>query len=110
MKAGSQVGTMGFPLGLPLKVTLNGTVREVFADYFQANLNSYSGNSGSPVFDINSGSVAGILVRGENDFEWNENDRCMQSKFCPMGECRGEDVFPASLINSILNTVLISPI
>ena len=36
--------------------------------YFTANLDTYRGNSGSPVFNAITHKVEGVLVRGEQDF------------------------------------------
>jgi hypothetical protein len=58
--------------------------------YFRANLDTYGGNSGSAVFDANTGVVEGILVRGENDFVTRGS--CRATNYCPANGCRGEDV------------------
>jgi hypothetical protein len=55
-----------------------------------ANLDTYGGNSGSPVFNATNHQVEGILVRGENDFVTNGS--CYVSLVCPTTGCRGEDV------------------
>ncbi len=69
---GAPVGVIGHPAGLPLKLAF-GTQTAVYANsnagYFVANLDTYGGNSGSPVFDPSTGVVEGILVRGAQDFE-----------------------------------------
>jgi hypothetical protein len=63
---------MGHPCGLPLKFVTGASVRDVHNTYFDANLNLYSGNSGSPVFDSSTHEVIGIVVRSENqDFRWS---------------------------------------
>lgn len=66
------VYVMGHPCGLPLKVVSDGiSVRDVHNTTFDADLNIYSGNSGSPVFDSHTHEVIGIVVRSENqDFRW----------------------------------------
>jgi S1-C subfamily serine protease len=66
---------MGHPCGLPLKVVIDGiSVRDVHNTSFDANLNIYSGNSGSPVFDSNTHEVIGIVSRSKNqDFRWTGN-------------------------------------
>jgi len=67
-----EVYVIGHPLGLPLKYAPGAqvcdTVKEAF---FKADLDIYSGNSGSPVFDSSSHEVVGMVVRGAgNDFRW----------------------------------------
>ena len=58
--------------------------------FFVANLDTYGGNSGSPVFNQDDDVVEGILVRGETDFVFNGT--CVVSNVCPTTGCRGEDV------------------
>lgn len=65
------VGVIGHPSGLPKKLAF-GTQTKVYdnvaTDFFMANLDTYGGNSGSPVFNLITGVVEGILVRGAQDF------------------------------------------
>jgi len=69
LRKGDSVYVLGHPVGLPLKYAPNAKVtQDVFAEYFKASLDTYGGNSGSPVFDKDH-KVVGILVRGETDFE-----------------------------------------
>ncbi|MGD9018575.1 MAG: serine protease [Desulfobacterales bacterium] len=85
------VFVMGHPSGLPLKYAPGATVRDnADANFFIANLDTYGGNSGSPVFNTDDGTVEGILVRGDTDFVRVGN--CYVSNVCPTTGCRGEDV------------------
>lgn len=53
--------TIGHPNGLPLKFSPSGTVTSTTATLeFEHNLDVFSGNSGGPVFDRDSGVVQGI--------------------------------------------------
>jgi hypothetical protein len=62
---------LGHPCGLPLKYTSGAQVRGIDDTCFAADLNVYSGNSGSPVFDCKTHEVIGIVVRGDTqDFRW----------------------------------------
>lgn len=82
---------IGHPNGLPAKLAGGARVRDNRqATYFSANLDTYGGNSGSPVFDRATRVVEGILVRGETDFESDGN--CSVSLVCPDSGCAGEDV------------------
>ena len=85
---------MGHPSGLPLKIDDNGSVREVSANenYFVAELDTFGGNSGSPVINQNTLEVEGILVRGDRDYSWNPEKSCAVANVCETGTCRGEDV------------------
>jgi len=62
---------LGYPLGLPMKYAPGSTVHAVYEKYFSADLDVYSGNSGSPVFNSDTHEVIGIVVRGDGrDFRW----------------------------------------
>lgn len=99
---------IGSPSGLPQKVSGGATVRKnTHPFYFVSNLDSFQGNSGSPVFDAKTGMVEGILVRGEEDFKLNTLKRCVEAVRCKDSECRGEDVSRMTSIPEIglMNTL-----
>jgi V8-like Glu-specific endopeptidase len=76
------VSVAGHPVGLPLKYSPGATVK--FNDsknYFVADLDTYGGNSGSPVFDSQN-RVIGILVRGAKDFKTIRSENCRRSYVC----------------------------
>lgn len=84
------IHVIGHPSGLPKKVAGNAAVRDNSpAQHFVANLDTYGGNSGSPVFNSVTHEVEGVLVRGETDYV--EVGGCTQSVVCPDSGCRGED-------------------
>lgn len=84
---------IGSPSGLPLKVSGGAAVRtSTHPFYFAANLDTFQGNSGSAVFNAETGVVEGILVRGEEDFVANTSLMCIEAKRCENSACRGEDV------------------
>lgn len=84
---------IGHPLGLPMKITegakvscMNDSEREdllqsflLRAHYFTANIDSYAGNSGSPVINKKTGKVEGILIQGASDFVFNDATQCLES-------------------------------
>lgn len=93
--AAQKLYVIGHPCGLPQKYAPGASVRDnTQAAFFVANLDTYGGNSGSPVFNASNHQVEGILVRGENDFVTNGS--CYVSLVCPTTGCRGEDVTRAS--------------
>jgi len=94
--ANTELTVIGHPSGLPTKVAGGAAVRENNLDlpFFRANLDTYGGNSGSAVFNTQTGVVEGILVRGEQDFK--EEDGCTVSFTCTDDGCRGEDVTRAT--------------
>lgn len=83
---GSPVGVIGHPAGLPTKIAFdipNLTFAEstrVMANcdlpYFVSNVDSDSGNAGSPVFNAETYEVEGIVVRGRRDYIFSESNQC----------------------------------
>lgn len=98
---GQAVHVIGHPSGLPLKFADGAVVRDNEpAAFFVANLDTYGGNSGSPVFNSETHEVEGILVRGERDF--TSSGDCMISLVCPTTGCRGEDCTRASEFQELI--------
>jgi V8-like Glu-specific endopeptidase len=86
------VYVMGHPSGLPMKWAGGASVRSVSSQrgFFAANLDTFGGNSGSPVFDAVDNTVRGILVRGDTDYV--TKDVCRVAFVCPADTgCRGEE-------------------
>jgi len=93
---------IGAPMGLPTKVAGGAWVRSNHhPHFFQANLDSFQGNSGSAVFNEKSGRVEGILVRGEQDFAIDNANSCVRSVKCANDNCRGEDVMKLTVIPEV---------
>jgi V8-like Glu-specific endopeptidase len=90
---GTKLLIIGHPLGLPKKIADNAQIKYLNSEerqhpfksiilrksYFIANLDSYAGNSGSPVFNLKTKEVEGILVQGADDFSFNETKSCLES-------------------------------
>jgi hypothetical protein len=64
---GRSVYALGHPRGLPLKLAGNATVLSAGAGEFRADLDTYVGNSGSPVFDAETHALVGIVVEAQKD-------------------------------------------
>lgn len=96
---GDDLIIMGHPTGMSLKIADSASVRSVENEYFVANLDSFGGNSGSPVFNASSLEVEGILVRGETDYI-NENG-CTVVNTCEDDGCDGEDSTHISLVEGL---------
>ena len=61
---------IGHPNGLPLKIADHAVVNsDVAESTFQATLDTFHGNSGSPVFNATTHHVVGILTGGAPDFK-----------------------------------------
>ena len=93
---GTELTVIGHPAGLPTKISGGARVRtsDTTRPFFVANLDTYGGNSGSAVFNTQTGEVEGILVRGETDF--TNRGSCRTSYRCQDNACRGEDVTRAT--------------
>jgi len=85
VKTGSKVGpykgdrlvVIGHPSGLPTKIADGAQIRSLNSSiYFKANLDTFAGNSGSAVLNINTGKVEGILVRGDTDYVFDNERNC----------------------------------
>lgn len=97
IEQGEYLGVIGHPSGLPMKIAFGNTyVRSPgTAGYFVANLDTYGGNSGSPVINATTGILEGILVRGETDYV--NMGTCFLSNVVPNDGGRGEDVTKATV-------------
>ncbi len=97
---------IGHPSGLPTKITDNGPIRENNDRYyFIANLDTFSGNSGSAVLDAQTGVVEGILVRGEEDYVKDKQQSCYRVNVCKEGECSGEEVPRITNLSKVLKGI-----
>lgn len=98
------VYAIGFPSGLPMKVAGIGDVTQMEGDtYFYSNIDTYEGNSGSPVFNSRTHEVVGILIEGDQDFENRGN--CRKAKDCYGRGCKGEKAISAVQILPFLENV-----
>lgn len=85
VKVGESIFVMGHPSGLPLKYAGGAEVfSQEEANYFSTNLDTFGGNSGSPVFNSRTMEVEGILVRGDIDYVVDEfeGERCRRVNVC----------------------------
>lgn len=104
VQPGDDIYVVGHPSGLPTKVADGAKVRRWYnGAYFDANLDTYGGNSGSAVFNARTHEVVGILVRGAQDFTYDRENKCTKSNQCADDSCRGEDVTNISYIVQALN-------
>jgi len=66
---GTEMLTIGHPVGLPLKVSGGATVRSTSPkSYYITDIDAFGGNSGGPVFNARTRLIEGILVLGGADF------------------------------------------
>jgi len=99
-----EVFSIGHPMGLPTKIAGGAKVRAAVPNsHFVTNLDTYGGNSGSPVFRASSLEVEGILVRGGDDLYFRHDELCFASVRCGDDDCRGEDVTMISAVRPYLH-------
>lgn len=74
---GSSVFVIGYPSGLPVKITLPGKsrIRKIDGDILVCDIDTFRGNSGSPVFDENTLKVIGVVISGEIDYVYSAGER-----------------------------------
>jgi len=88
VNVGTDLMIIGNPWGLPTKISANAEVKgysKMRPFNFEANLDSFQGNSGSAVLNAATGAVEGILVAGKIDAVPSiENDlqSCKVLNFC----------------------------
>lgn len=113
---GTEVGVIGYPSGLPVKVQEKGaSVRELKArGYFVTNLDTFRGNSGSPVFDMRTLKIIGIISRGGADYAYESEEGTTtdprrpylytpgSAVYQPQDGGRGEDVTMISEIEGLI--------
>jgi len=85
----AQLAAIGYPSGMPVKVATNGSVRSVGNGYFVADLDTFGGNSGSPVFNIDTLKIEGILVRGGVDYVHGEGAAAVEDPRYPNAQTAG---------------------
>lgn len=72
---------IGHPLGLPLILSKDASVSDnTNPSVFKTSLDSFEGNSGSPVFNSKSLEVEGILVNGQEDLVQDPGGECYLNK------------------------------
>ena len=85
LKKGDKVAVLGHPHGFPMKITDNATVGTITKpNYFSTNLDSYPGNSGSPVIALPSYKVVAVHVRGQRpNVTLDKKDQCYRWTVLP---------------------------
>jgi len=98
LQAGTKVFVIGHPVGLPLKVAGEASVRDAGSKaFFTTDLDTFGGNSGSAVFNASTNKIEGILVRGGTDFVDSPAGCKVQLK-SGQNEGRGEAVTKISML------------
>ncbi len=98
---GDELVVIGHPSGLPTKIADGAQVKSLEGAYFMANLDTYGGNSGSAVFNVSTGEIEGILVRGATDYVSRGN--CRASNRIGNDEGAGEGVTYITNIKALMD-------
>jgi|GEM_PF-467624 len=80
---GAPLVVVGHPVALPMKIAAGAEVKDNRPDlpWFQANTDTYGGNSGSMIVNTDTWKIEGILVRGAPDFVYDGG--CTASNVVP---------------------------
>jgi V8-like Glu-specific endopeptidase len=75
---GRSVYMLGHPSGLPLKAAIHAEIKKEevikYQNLFESNIDGFSGNSGSPLFDEETGKVVGLYISGNADYDTKINE------------------------------------
>jgi V8-like Glu-specific endopeptidase len=85
-KKNSQLAVIGFSQGLPMKYTDDAQIKKISYSTLFTNSDTFTGNSGSPVFNLETGNVEGLIYRGYEDLQaaTGENGNfCIENKKFP---------------------------
>tara|TARA_R110000764_G_scaffold127577_1_gene215392 strand:- start:2075 stop:3244 length:1170 start_codon:yes stop_codon:yes gene_type:complete len=89
LKKGDEIYMLGYPMGLPQKLSINADITDnTPLQYFFSSLDGFQGNSGSPVFNLKTNKVIGVLVSGMIDYVLYGD--CYRTTLCQMPYCEGE--------------------
>ena len=92
---------IGHPSGLPTKIAGDAFVLKVLKNSFVSNVDAFSVNSGSGVFNALSGEVEGILSSGQLDY--NGKGNCSSIKTYQM-EAGNETIVKTEYVRKFLDT------
>ncbi len=66
---GTQLYMLGYPSGLPLKITMQGEVKNnTEAHFFETDLRAFVGNSGSLIFELSTQKIIGMHLSRHRDY------------------------------------------
>jgi V8-like Glu-specific endopeptidase len=92
LKIGMPLVLIGYPSGLPVKIADDAQVLKLMGTSFITNVDAFSVNSGSGVFNAITGEIEGILSSGRADYDGKGN--CSGVKVYAMNEGNETVVIP----------------
>ncbi len=102
---GDSVFAIGYPSGSPKKLA-QGQVLNVGAMYFRATIDTFAGNSGSPIFSDKTKRIVGILKGGALDYVEDTEKSCNRVNICKESTCRGELVLRTASLKNYFEQIL----
>ncbi len=108
---GQRLGMFGFPSGIPMKIDSGGKVlapRTDVGDFFFASTDSFHGNSGSAVIDLDTLSIVGVQVRGAAD-DYVKKGGCFVVNTCPSSGCKDADAEQVTYVKHVIDALCATP-
>lgn len=102
-KVSTKLILIGHPNGLPTKIADDAWVTKIQENILFTNVDAYTGNSGSGVFNADTGFLEGVLSHGETDYKDNKELSCKTSQVYRM-EDGGEAVMKINPVREFLKT------
>ncbi len=104
VKPNDDLVLIGHPSGLPTKIADDGKVLKIERNHYVANVDAFTINSGSGVFNPKTGDVVGVLSSGRRDYQ-ETKDGCSKPIVYKMEE-GNEAVFKLDKIIKLLKEEL----
>lgn len=94
---------IGHPRGLPTKIADDAWITELNNGFFMANIDAYTGNSGSGVYNADTEFLEGVLSFGKEDYKEDKEKNCVTSQVYEMQD-GGEAVMKIDPVRDFLNS------
>lgn len=94
---------IGHPRGLPTKIADDASITSIRGNILMTNVDAFTGNSGSGVFNAQTGFLEGVLSFGKEDYEEDEKHSCFTNAIYDMQD-GGEAVMKIDPIRDFLKT------
>ncbi|MDG0817434.1 trypsin-like serine peptidase [Bdellovibrio svalbardensis] len=102
LKESDPLYTLGYPLGAALKYAHGRVRKDMNPLTYKAAIDTFAGNSGSPVYNEKTHALIGLLSGGETDLNYNPEYGCNMINVCDAKKCLGERIFKTSYIADII--------